>query len=116
MHWGLVRTIIVLPGTVLVFIPAIILLLTKDSGFLLKPTTPSQIWFWLALLAASIGLYKLRRGNSRPLGPPEKAGYYWTISLQQKPNDHWCPAAALGRGIIFSFLVNSRMDDSFFCW
>jgi len=55
MHWGLVKTIIVLPGTVLVFIPAIILLLTMDSRFHPKVTNPSQIYFWLALLAASVG-------------------------------------------------------------
>jgi hypothetical protein len=55
MHWGLVRTIIVLPGTVLLFIPAIILLISKDSGFAPELTTPSQIWFWLALLSAITG-------------------------------------------------------------
>jgi len=82
MNWGLLRTIIVLPGTVLVFIPAIILLLTKDSRFPPKLITPSQISFWLALLAASIGFAlcvwtlnlftKCGDGTPAPWDPPRK--------------------------------------------
>ncbi len=56
MHLGLVKTIIVLPGTVLVFIPAAILLVSRDSKFAPKLAPSTQIWFWLALLAAIIGL------------------------------------------------------------
>jgi protein-S-isoprenylcysteine O-methyltransferase Ste14 len=82
MNWGLLRTIIVLPGTVLVFIPAIILLLNKDSRFPPKLITPSQISFWLALLAASIGFAlcvwtlklftKYGEGTPAPWDPPRK--------------------------------------------
>jgi protein-S-isoprenylcysteine O-methyltransferase Ste14 len=82
MHWGLVRTIIVLPGTVLLFIPAIILLISKDSGFAPKLTTPSQIWFWLALLSAITGFslfvwtvthfVKYGEGTPAPWDPPRK--------------------------------------------
>jgi len=82
MHWGLARTIIALPGTVLVFIPAIILLLSKDSRFSPRLTTPSQIWFWLALLAASVGFtlcvwtvkcfIKYGEGTPAPWDPPRK--------------------------------------------
>ena len=82
MNWGLLRTIMVLPGTVLVFIPAIILLLTKDSRFPPKLITPSQISFWLALLAASIGFAlggwtlklftKYGNGTPAPWDPPRK--------------------------------------------
>ena len=45
MHWGLVKTIIVLPGTVLVFIPAVIVLLTMGSRFPPQLTNPSHIFF-----------------------------------------------------------------------
>ena len=82
MHWGMVRTIIVLPGTALAFIPAAILLLTKDSSFPPKLATPSQIWFWLALLVAGIGFYlcvstvkhfiKYGEGTPAPWDPPKK--------------------------------------------
>ncbi len=56
MHWGLVRTIIILPGTVVVFIPAVILAVAKDSQFSPDIAAPGQMVFWLALLAASVGL------------------------------------------------------------
>jgi protein-S-isoprenylcysteine O-methyltransferase Ste14 len=82
MHWGLVRSIILLPGTVLVFIPAIILMLTTDSTFPPKLITPGQVWFWLALLTAGIGLVlcvstvriftKYGHGTPAPWDPPKK--------------------------------------------
>jgi len=82
MDWKLVRTIIVLPGIVLVFIPAIILLLSKDSRFPPRLATPGQIWFWLALLSASIGFslcvwtvkyfIKYGEGTPAPWDPPKK--------------------------------------------
>jgi len=56
MNWGLVRTIIILPGTVLVFIPAVILAVAKNSQFSPEIAAPGQSVFWLALFAASIGL------------------------------------------------------------
>ena len=56
MRWGLlVASIIVLPGTVVIFVPASILLLTADSRYPPRVTTPGQIWLWLALLAAGLG-------------------------------------------------------------
>jgi protein-S-isoprenylcysteine O-methyltransferase Ste14 len=82
MHWRLVKTIIVLPGTVLVFVPALILLLTKDSRFHPRLTSPRQLWFWLALLVAGIGfvlcvwtvkhLIKYGQGTPAPWDPPRK--------------------------------------------
>ena len=82
MNWGLVRSIIVLPSTVHVFIPLIILLLTKDSRFSSKLITPSQICFWLALFPATIGLAlcvwtlklftKYGEGTPAPWDPPRK--------------------------------------------
>ncbi len=82
MHWGLVRTIIILPGTVVVFIPAVILAVAKDSQFSHELATPGQIVFWLALLAASIGLglgvwtvtlfMKFGEGTPAPWNPPIK--------------------------------------------
>ena len=76
------KTIIVLPGTVLLFIPAIILMLTANSRFPPKVITPSQICFWLALLAAGIGAVlsvwtanlftKYGDGTPAPWDPPKK--------------------------------------------
>ena len=82
MHWGLVKTIIVLPGTVLVFIPAVIVLLTMGSRFPPELTNPSHILFWLALLAASTGatlcvwavkhFIRYGEGTPAPWDPPKK--------------------------------------------
>ena len=82
LHWRVVRTIILLPGTVLLFIPAIILMLTADSRFPPKLIRPSQICFWLALLAAGIGAVlcvwtanlftKYDDGTPAPWDPPRK--------------------------------------------
>ena len=82
MYWGLVRTLIVLPGTVLVFIPAVILWVAEDSKFSAELTTVGQLAFWLALLAGSIGLglsvwtvtifMKFGEGTPAPWDPPKK--------------------------------------------
>jgi len=82
MQWRLVRTIIVLPGTALVFIPAVILGVAKDSQFPPEIAAPGQSVFWLALFAASIGLglsvwtvtlfMKCGEGTPAPWDPPKK--------------------------------------------
>ncbi len=82
MHWGLVRTLIVLPGTVLVFIPAVILWVVEDSKFSAELATVGQLALWLALLAGIIGLglsvwtvtifMKFGEGTPAPWDPPKK--------------------------------------------
>ena len=82
MNRGMIKTIIILPGTVLVFIPAIILLVAKDSTFHHNITTPDQIRFWLALFIAVFGLIfsvwtvklfrKVGEGTPAPWDPPKK--------------------------------------------
>jgi hypothetical protein len=53
---GLIRALILLPGTVLVFIPAVILWAAKDSMLSARLATADQFLFWLALIAGGIGL------------------------------------------------------------
>jgi protein-S-isoprenylcysteine O-methyltransferase Ste14 len=82
MHWGLLKIIIVLPGTALVFITALILLFARNSRFALRLVSFTQDLFWLALLVASIGLtltvwtesifIKFGRGTPAPWNPPKK--------------------------------------------
>jgi len=82
MHWGMVRTIIVLPVTVLFFIPGVILWIAEGSKFTLKFATPGPFQFWLGILAASIGLglsvwtstlfMKVGEGTPAPWDPPKK--------------------------------------------
>jgi protein-S-isoprenylcysteine O-methyltransferase Ste14 len=82
MNWGLVKAIIVLPGTVLFVIPAGIQLILQDSTFEPKIASPTRIWFWLALGAGSVGLalsvwtttlfMKFGQGTPAPWDPPRK--------------------------------------------
>lgn len=82
MHKGLVKTIIVLPGTVVVFIPTVILVVMKDSRFHAQIAYPHQLGFWLALLSVGIGLtlsistvalfMKYGEGTPAPWDPPKK--------------------------------------------
>ncbi len=82
MNRSMIKTIIILPGTVLVFIPAIILLIAKDSNFHHDITTPDQIRFWLALFVTAFGLVfsvwtstlfrKVGKGTPAPWDPPKK--------------------------------------------
>ena len=71
-----------LPGNVLVFIPAVILWISGRLGFSPKFAAAGQFFFWVALLAASIGLclsiwtamlfVKLGKGTPAPWDPPKK--------------------------------------------
>jgi protein-S-isoprenylcysteine O-methyltransferase Ste14 len=82
MNWRLIRTIIVLPGNVVVFIPAAILWISGRLGYSPKFAAADQFLFWIALLAASIGLclsiwtatlfVKVGKGTPAPWDPPKK--------------------------------------------
>lgn len=82
MSWGLIKAIIVLPGTVLVFVPAIILAISANPDFTDQLATPDQMIFWLALLPAAAGLclaiwtvrlfMKFGAGTPAPWEPPQK--------------------------------------------
>ncbi len=82
MYKGLVKTIIALPGTVVVFIPAVILVVTKDSRFHSEIALPHQLGFWVALLSVCIGLalsistvalfIKYGEGTPAPWASPKK--------------------------------------------
>jgi len=82
VHWRLVIAMIVLPGTALVFVPAIILTLAENSGVSYQLATPDQRLFWLALLPAGVGLglavwtvrlfMKFGNGTPAPWDPPKK--------------------------------------------
>ena len=143
MHLGLVKTIIVLPGTVLVFIPAAILLVTRDSKFAPKLAPPTQIWFWLALLAAIIGLalsgwavtlfMKLGKGTPAPWDPPKRLviqGPYRhvrnpmitgallmllaeAILFQSLPIATWMTVFFIGNAIYFPLIEEKGLEKRF---
>ncbi|MGD8882468.1 MAG: isoprenylcysteine carboxylmethyltransferase family protein [Desulfobacterales bacterium] len=79
---GLIIALIVLPGTALVFVPAIILTLSESLGASFELASPHQILFWLALLPAGVGLglafwtvklfKEVGKGTPAPWDPPGK--------------------------------------------
>lgn len=76
MFWRLLKTVVILPGTVLVFIPSIIAFLTP-----VQPLTVDKVLFWVGLILLGIGLFmaawtvklfvKVGSGTPAPWDPPE---------------------------------------------
>ena len=79
---GIVKAVIVLPGTVLVFIPAVILALAYNSSFSHQLLTPDRMLFWISFLPAAAGIalaiwtvrlfMKFGDGTPAPWDPPQK--------------------------------------------
>jgi protein-S-isoprenylcysteine O-methyltransferase Ste14 len=82
MNRGIMTAIIVLPGTALVLVPAIILAISARSPLWDQLLAPHQFLFWLALLPAGAGLglavwtvslfVKFGDGTPAPWDPPQK--------------------------------------------
>ena len=143
MHWGMVRTLILLPGTVLVFIPALIMWVTKDSGFSAALTTAGQLPFWLALFAGSTGLglsawttrifMTFGDGTPAPWDPPKKllvCGPYRfvrnpmiigvllmlvaeAILFQSWPLALWTMVFFIGNAIYFPLIEEKGLENRF---
>ncbi len=79
---GLAKAVILLPGTVLVFVPAAILLASRNSRYAPELASPSQARFWIGLLVASAGLalsvwtatlfLRFGEGTPAPWNPPKR--------------------------------------------
>ena len=143
MRLRLVKTIIVLPGTVLVFIPGAILLATQDSKFAPELASPTQVWFWLASLAAIIGLalsgwtvmlfMKFGQGTPAPWDPPKRMviqGPYRhvrnpmitgallmllaeAILFQSLPIATWMTVFFIGNAIYFPLVEEKGLEQRF---
>jgi protein-S-isoprenylcysteine O-methyltransferase Ste14 len=143
MRLRLVKTIIVLPGTVLVFIPGAILLATQDSKFAPELASPTQVWFWLASLAAIIGLalsgwtvmlfMKFGQGTPAPWDPPKRMvirGPYRhvrnpmitgallillaeAILFQSLPIATWMTVFFIGNAIYFPLIEEKGLEKRF---
>lgn len=82
MRWRLIRAIIILPGTALVFVPAAILFVAKNTNYSHQLAAPGHLLFWLALMSASLGFglafwtvklfIKFGQGTPAPWDPPKK--------------------------------------------
>jgi protein-S-isoprenylcysteine O-methyltransferase Ste14 len=81
MSWRLIKPILILPGTVLVFVPAVILIATYKR-FPPELIGPDRLPFWPGLVAAGLGLAmafwtvslftKFGQGTPAPWDPPQK--------------------------------------------
>ncbi len=82
MTWGLMKAIIILPGTVLVFVPTVILLVSKGTRFSPDFQYPTEVTFFLSIAIAAVGGYlavrtatlftKFGYGTPAPWEPPKK--------------------------------------------
>lgn len=82
MFWRLLKPILILPGTVLVFVPVVILITTYNSRFSFELIGPDRLLFWPGLAAAGLGLAlatwtvtlftKFGQGTPAPWEPPQK--------------------------------------------
>lgn len=82
MNLKLIKAVIILPGTVLVFIPAAILLLTRNTKLAPSLQSPADLLFWLAILLAAAGIalsiwtsrlfLTFGKGTPAPWQPPQK--------------------------------------------
>lgn len=143
MKWRLVKTIIALPGTVLVFVPAFILIIANHSKFSHELLAPDRILFWLALLPAGAGLalaiwtvrlfIKFGDGTPAPWDPPRKLvirGPYRhvrnpmitavlfmllaeTILFQSWPIAMWMGFFFIGNAIYFPMSEEKGLDKRF---
>ena len=143
MPWRLIKTIIVLPGNVLVFIPAVILWIAKDTKYSAELATAYQLSFWLALVAGSIGFglavwtvtifMEFGQGTPAPWDPPKKfvvRGPYRRVRnpmiigvlllllaeammLQSRPIAAWMIVFFIGNAIYFPFVEEKGLEKSF---
>ena len=82
MNWSLLKAIVILPGTALVFVPALVLWLTGESPYRAMLAGPGMWRFWLALIIGGCGLAlavwtvrlfdRFGDGTPAPWDPPRK--------------------------------------------
>lgn len=82
MNWRLLRALILLPGSVMVVLPALILRRTRGTRYAARPRRPHDPLFWLALLlgGAGVGLMAwtvrlfatVGKGTPAPWEPPKR--------------------------------------------
>ena len=74
--------VIVLPGTVLIFVPTLIVMLTDNTTVAAAPVGPTSLQFWLGVLfgvpSAGLALWSMRMfvqfgaGTAAPWDPPQR--------------------------------------------
>jgi protein-S-isoprenylcysteine O-methyltransferase Ste14 len=123
--------VVVLPGTALIFVPLLIVWLTRNSGFAAALASISSIGFWLAMVFGVPGaalsiwamamFFRFGNGTAAPWDPPERlvvVGPYRhvrnpmlsgvvalliaeSLLLQSWPLGIWAGVFALGNTVYF---------------
>ena len=80
MTWAMLRAIVILPGTALVFVPALLLWATGGLDAGAETATPGQPGFWLAaaLGAAGTGAVTEIKVSADPALGPGEAQIAWS--------------------------------------
>jgi len=116
MNWGLIKAIIILPGTVLVFVPAAILLLANGTRFAADFQTPAEFTFYFGIAIVAAGGYLAVRtaalfttsgeGTPAPWNPPEKLVITGPYRIVRNPMITGAILILLGESVLFnSWLV-----------
>lgn len=111
---SLLIAIVVLPGTVVGAVPALILWLTHGTAYGGRLADPTMPGFWIAVLAVALGLtlavstvrlfVRVGRGTPAPWAPPERlviAGVYRHV---RNPMISGVIALLLGEALLFQSL------------
>lgn len=111
MFKSMVITILILPGTVLVLVPAVILRFTTDTGTGLTIAGPGDVDFWTGLAAVFLGLIlavstvrlflTLGQGTPAPWDPPQKLVVVGPYSHVRNPMISAVLLILIGESLIF---------------
>ena len=112
----LVRAILILPGTVLVVVPALILWLARNTAFGAQPAGIDDPRFWIGLLLFCVGLVfaiwtsrlfvTLGEGTPAPMGSAAEARRARPLSARPQPDDYERSVHAGRRGSMASWLLD----------
>lgn len=82
MNWRLLRLLILLPGSLIGFLPALILRLTRNTKYAARSRRQGDPLFWLALFLGGVGLSlmawtvrlfaRVGKGTPAPWEPPKR--------------------------------------------
>ena len=81
MNAALIKAIVILPGTALVFVPALIVWAAAGTSWAVRPSNPWEFPFWIGLGSAALGLVlaistmrdflSIGQGTPAPWAPPK---------------------------------------------
>ncbi len=114
MNRTLLKAIILLPGMVLGFIPAVILFVTRNTPIAAQLATSTEVWFWsgLLLLLAGVALAvwsvqaMLQEGDGTPApwAPPQKLVVRGPYRFMRNPMIGGALLALVGLTLLFKSL------------